>query len=206
MHPFDDPWPAFFTYLDDDPQRGMALFWEHGLKQLRVCPPSVLKSVPIDERSDLIRETLFHCIDNDFRVLRTYRNEGKPFARWFMRTATREVLQWLRKTGKQPVTMENDFENIPNGFDSNQTGAAGTPELVEAVRIVDECIVGLQEYCQLLIRLAGDEFKPSEMALLLGRPKSEAAQISADIRQCRKKLARIVAERGLDPTLRDIGD
>ncbi len=204
MHPFDDPWPPFFRHLDNAPQRGMALFWEHAQKQLRVCPPSVLSSVPVGERSDVLRDIYIHCIQDDFRVLRTYRNEGKPFARWFMRTATREVLQWLRKNAKRPVTVDNDLENLLDSTGLTRGYADKAPEQAEMVRIVNECILTLHEYCQLLMRLAGDEFRPREMALLLGRPTSESTQISADIRQCRKKLARIVAERGVDPSLKDI--
>jgi RNA polymerase sigma factor (sigma-70 family) len=203
MHPFDDPWPPFFVHIDSDPQACMSLFWDHAYRQLRSCPPGLLKRVSPENREDIISDIFMHCVADDFRVLRTYSNVGKPFACWFMRTANRVILMWYRKKGKWPVLWEDFSVEGTNRFEPVDPKPVSTPDQKRIAGIVDECIMALKEYCQLLLRLAGEEYKPREIAPMLGKDLSEAPDISEELRQCRKKLAQLAVTRGIDPTLRE---
>ena len=197
MHQFDDPRPRFLELIDSDPTLAMELFWKSAQQQLRTCPPSVMKSVPLDDRADVIQDVIVHCIKDNFRVLRMYTDEGKPFAAWFMQTARRIVLHWLRDSGKISGHSTGVGGRVESGLEQADPSGSISPEHRRAVGIVNGCILTLHEYCQLLLRLAGEEYKPREIALLLGPDDSDPIKVSEALRQCRKKLVKLLTEKGI---------
>ena len=83
LHPLDDPEPPFLGDLDRSPDRAAESLCRFALKLLTVSPPGALRTVPYDERDDVVQELILHFLRDDFRVLRSYRNTRHSFAGWF---------------------------------------------------------------------------------------------------------------------------
>jgi len=56
----------------------------------------------------------------------------------------------------------------------------------------------IDDYCRLLLEMAGDEITPLEMIAILRLPRDQNKKVSDDLRHCRKKLKSIIYEEGTD--------
>ncbi len=195
-------WPSFLNYLEKDPKRAASDFYIFVSTFLKTCPPRQFKSLNYDEKKDCIQEIVVHCIENDFRVLRSYKNVGKPFAAWFYFIARNKILDCIRKSGK-----EESFET-ELGWNKSELEAARSSnpgdslsikfEQGKTLEVVRTCLALIDEKCRLLLKLAAEEYLPREMVKILGLPDAQAKKISNDLGYCRKKLANLLYEKGFN--------
>jgi len=194
-------WPGFLDDIDVNADRAKDTFYRYVYLLLTTKPPRVMRGVSDDERIDLIHDIYVYCTDNDFAILRQYQDIGNPFAAWFYFVCHNRIVNYLKRKGK--VIAFSDLS--PDGSDNekldpiNQIQDTGrcSPEVADLLRKTNSCIRKLDAYCQALLRLAGLENKPQEIANALSQPKSEAKKISDGIRYCRKKLGKLLEQYGL---------
>lgn len=198
----DRCWPTFLTLLDSNPEEAARQFFLYAARLLKASPPRVMRSLTEDDRDDLIQIIVIHCVKNNFKVLREYTDQGKPFAAWFYPIARFRIIDYIRKCGRKPVTISADTH--PDGETGRRRPATGNPglsdhgDMKDTLDIVQKCMAGLDHYCRLLLRMAGDELKPSEMLRLLRWPAARAKKVSNDLRYCRRKLKNLVETQGVN--------
>jgi RNA polymerase sigma factor (sigma-70 family) len=190
--------------LNSDPKKACEFFYVYAKRLLIASPPYVMKAVPTREQDDAIHDIIVHCVKDNFRVVRTYRNNGKPFAWWLKRVATRKILEWIRSRRNVPVLISAFGNGQETHFEPEDPQPAAPVETKEILRVTNQCIALLALKCQILLRSAAEEFTPREMALMLGLSSKDSKKISDDLRHCRKKLVRLLTERGFDPTLNNL--
>lgn len=162
--------------------------------------PQFLRYFHPQEQEDIKQEICLHFIDNNLRVLRQYQPMDRDFGAWFYVTAHNKVRDILRKGKRQVSTSEltNDEREVPK---SGSLTESAHPDSVHDVRgllqTVNRLIKSMDKYCQLLIRMSGNEFKPAEMARILRWPKAKAKKISDDLSYCREKLLKMLNSQDL---------
>jgi len=197
MTEIDPNLPPFFDLLDRHPGRAAELFYRYVVSLLEVSLPRKLKHIPEEQRKDLFHDIVVHCIKDDFRVLRQYTNIGRPFAAWFYFVANNKIRDYIEKHTKDVEANAGESSNSTpiKAEISNPETSLQSRELLE---LVNECIAELDAYCQVLLRLAGEEFKPREMVGVLGWAKEKAKKVSNDLGYCRSKLQNLLFARGVD--------
>ncbi len=197
----DEVWPEFLDRLDADKAQAAERFSAFADAILRKSPPREMRSLPLPERDDLIQAIITSCLENDFAKLRSYQNRGRPFAAWFYFVCRNAILNHLGKSTEVASGVDDE------GLSAHSLAPEKNPESAIEQRDLLERVNGLIEkldrMCQLLLRLAAEEFKPSEMAVALGMPVKTAKKLSDDLRYCRKKLTGLLAGAGID--LRELG-
>ena len=199
-------WPDFLDELDTHPQRAAEAFYRFTFRLIQVAPPRVLNQLDQGDRDDLVQDVVVYCIRDDFRVLRTYKDVGKPFAAWLFFMIRNRVLDRLKSRSRKdrtivrdrsessPEGLERSDAEVPRGADSSDRAS-----FTEVLGVVRRLMQSLDEHCRLLLRMAGDELTPREMTRLLGWPPERSKKVSDDLRYCRKKLFSLLAEKGIDP-------
>lgn len=196
-----ETWPNFLDCLDSDPKRAGTEFSHYALKFFEGFRPKFLTWFAPSEREDIQQEIIMHCINNDFRVLRLYRRQTSSFAAWFLVTAGNKAGDLLRMKNRRPTN--SSFDNDSDGHHSAPEHVyRRTPESEftqrQYLEKVNQLIAGLNKYCQLLLRLDGDEFAPKEIARVLRWPPQKSKKISDDLGYCRDKLLSLIKKQGLD--------
>ncbi len=190
-------WPSFLDIIDDDPKKSGREFYLFSAKLLRVAPPKLFRSLDREDQEDIIQEIVVHCIKNDFRVLRTYQDKGKPFAAWLYIIAHNKIVDHLRKRGQNdPYETETSdtFE-----FVSENPGIESLlrVEHMEALEAVKSCLNEIGTKCRLLLKLAAKEFRPREMVRIMGLPAEQAKNVANDLAHCREKLTNLLWQKGI---------
>jgi len=193
--------PAFLQLLDSDPEQGFAEFYRLARALLTVSPPRVMWQVPADKREDQIHDIILHCCRDDFRVLRRYQDRGKAFAAWFMLVARNKILDHLRsKDSDSGVPLaEEDSENPGVVLRDGTPLADAQTEQRQIIELVREALQMMSDKCRILIEGAAEGYRPRELTKLLGWPADQNKKASDDLRECRKRLRRLLGEQGLDP-------
>lgn len=186
--------PPFLTCLDSEPNRAWEEFYDFAWKLLVSHPPPVFRDLSQESRDDLISEIVLDCRANNFRLLRTYENRGLPFSAWLARIAKNRAIDHQRHL--DVAARLNGSLPAPSAEPPERT--AESRQLLDAVR---ECMRQLGQRCRLLLEAAADEFKPAEIAVLLGLPRQEGKRISDSLRACRKNLKELLRKRGFEPVL-----
>ena len=202
MEKNDPAWPDFLNYLDRDPDKAFKGFYRFASAALRITPPKLIMSLDSEDREELSGEIIYHCAKEEFRALRQYVNKGKPFAGWFYVLAHNKARDFLRKKGREFKMLSNNpdrhnddiVEALPNPGPNGET----TANLSELLSITREALMKLSAYCQLLLKMAADEFTPREMVKALRLAKGQNKKVSDDLRECRRKLIQILANEGID--------
>lgn len=197
-----DPfWPSFLDRLDTDPKAAQIDFYRFLEWTLNRVPPEPMRSLCKEQQEDVKQEVFLHCIQEDCRVLRQYVNRGKPFAAWLYTVARNVCVDHIRK--KKPRKEEVSIHEGSNGTGlenilANPADVLKRQVIARYIPIVKKMIERLDEHCRILLEMAADEFTPKEMALVLGLPASQNKKISDDLRYCREKLRKRLAEAGID--------
>ena len=195
-------WPAFLNLLSSDPDAAFADFYRFAVGTLVAVPPRLMRSLSNEDREDLTQEIIYHCVKDDFRVLRQYVDKGRPFAVWLYAVAHNFCLDYLRSKGRNPDTTsihENaNGPGLENVLTDRHNDGQNRPELLELLTIVKKTLELVGEYCRVLLEMAADEFTPREMTLVLGMTPDQNKKVSDDLRYCRKKLKDRLAEKGID--------
>lgn len=198
----DQSWPDFLDLLDSDRDAAFKAFYSFAYRLMTVKAPRSFRCLEEDESADVIQEIVLHCIRNDFRVLRKYVDRGKPFAAWLYMLANNKCRDILRKKKRdadvQSTVSKSDGSNPVSLGPDKDIDPGQRAELRDILKEVGSCVSRLGQYCQLLLQLAADEYTPSEMILVLGWPRDRNKKVSDDLRQCRNRLRKAMAEQGID--------
>jgi len=187
-HQLTDAWPGFLDCLETDPDRAWKEFHEFTWRALRAVPPPVFRDLDPAVQEDLIADIVVRCAENEFRLLRGYRNQGIPFAGWLGRIVRNRALDWIRREGNRPEfqTGSPQDHDIPGLIDQKNLMAT-----------VSDCLGRIRGRCRLLLVAAADGLKPREIAVVLGLPEDSGKKISDDLRYCRRTLRQLLEESGL---------
>jgi DNA-directed RNA polymerase specialized sigma24 family protein len=196
----NDAWPPFLDKLKSHPKQAATEFAHFALQQLRDCPPAIMHSLSESERDDIIQDVILHCTDKKLRVLRMYRDTGRPFSVWLYFIARHRTLDFLRREGRFARFLKDLKEN---GAVTSTNGRPG-PDQNNAINAVLAKVADglgvLDQKCRILIRYAADEYPPRDIALALGLTPRHAKKISDDLRHCRRKLRDYVESQGVKLT------
>ncbi len=187
-------WPGFLDLLDSHPEKGLEEFYLFVARLLRTSPPRLMNSLSEEDKEDLIQNIVIHCIQDNFRVLRTYKNEGNAFAAWLYFIARNKIIDFLRKSGREA---KPKISSNPGALRQSNVTSGNREDFGDAVYVVRKCLEKMDEYCRVLLKMAADEFLPREMVMILGWPAEKAKKVSNDLGYCRKKLSKILSENGL---------
>lgn len=192
-----DSWPSFLDHLDSDPQRAQREFCEWAMRFFAACPPSVLSAIPKEQRESICFDIMADCLMDDFRILRKYKNRGKPFAAWFVFVSRHRIIDRIRSIKRTP---DVDQFNSEVGGDRPEWEPIVFDHhtLKRIVEVVKQCIGEMTEQCQLLLELVGDgEEIPDILAMRVVAPDTNK-KLSNAIRHCQKRLWECVESKGVD--------
>lgn len=193
-HILESSFPGFLRELETTPEKAWAEFHDFTWALLTAYPPPVFRDLPRETRDDIAADIVMSCRQDDFRLLRSYRDRGVAFAAWVARLARNRALDHVRHA-----------EVV--GRNTQPAGGASAPppddqaahrELLAAVR---DALQQLGIRCRLLLEAAADELKPAEIALLLGDPGQDGKKVSDALRACRRTLRQLLRKRGIEPAL-----
>ena len=197
-HVLRQEWPEFLDRLDADSSRAFEEFYLFARRLLHTAPPPILLDVPVDAREDLVHDIILHCCREDFRVLRQYRNRGKPFSGWFVFVAHNKIKERLRtRKGKEWLRPESaeGAKEMRAATPSPARTAAGR----DLLRIVQLHVSELGQVCRLLLFGAAEGRPPRELVHLLGWPDDWNKKASDTLRDCRRRLRQRLIDGGIDP-------
>jgi len=195
-------WPSFLDRLDIDPDAAFKGFYRFAWKTLNQVPPRAMRGLGEPDRQDVIHDIVYHCVRDDFRVLRRYVDKGKPFAAWLYVVAHHKCLDRIRagRLENEALSIHEDADG--RGLEMVLSDPADDPakrvearEVLEAVKTI---LARMGQYCRLLLEMAADELTPREMVLVLRLPASQNKKVSDDLRYCRDKLRRRLREAGIE--------
>jgi RNA polymerase sigma factor (sigma-70 family) len=194
--------PEFLDLMDSDPDRAFADFYRFAVTLLSRKPPRPLMSANPEDRQDIIHDIVYHCVKEDFRVLRRYTPRGRSFAAWLYVVAHNKSLDLISVAGRQPMTVSMHEQNDGRALEQVLAGPGGgqdrQAEFSDIIGLVVKAIAHLDEHCRLLLEMAADEFTPKEMVSVLGLAPEQNKKVSDDLRYCRGKLKRLLSETGID--------
>jgi DNA-directed RNA polymerase specialized sigma24 family protein len=200
----DPSWPKFMDLLDSDPEAAITLFGHYVLDRLAANPPRIINTYDPCDHPGLINEVYLHCIKDDFRVLRRYMNQGKLFEAWLHSTAHHKIFDMARKDGligERKLVYVDPLESDKTDGMRQHEGEGLSDSLRDLLQKVKDTMAKLDEYCQLLLRMAADGYKIREMVVTLGLPPGEGKKLSDRLRYCRKKLKKLLIRDGIDWSL-----
>lgn len=191
-----DSFPWFLAALDEDPQRAAAGFHEFAWKLLRSSPPPRFRGLQEADREDVIAELVAHWLAEDCRLLRRYKDTGRPFAGYLATAANNRASDFWRrmKKGAVPIGGPEGEEPVLDVADPGAGEDARALDRIELER-VGKCVGGLSERCQVLLHGAADGHKPRELVILLGWPVDWNKKAHDALRECRTSLRRCL-DRG----------
>jgi len=199
----DPYWPFFLDLFDVDPDAAWAEFYKYARIVITARPPQPLLGLNREDREDCIEEIIFHCIKDDFRVLRRYEDIGRPFSAWLYVIAHNKAVDFIEKRNRRwSIEIQPEEDTDVSASQREPVAPFGNPDgngdLDELVEKVEELIRQLGEECRQLLELAGQGLKPKEIAKLLGLPEDQNKKVSDHLRYCRDKLKKLLAEEGYD--------
>lgn len=198
----DPAWPGFLDELDRNPDNVQIEFYKFTRAVLELNPPKYMRYLVSDEQEDVFSETFLFCIKDDFAILRTYINKGKPFAGWFYTILNNKVIDFLRAKSRKPEVNPVNPDHGNDDFLDFQPAPNPDPvKIIEFKRILattNEAIKQLSENCQLLLTLASDGLRPREIVKILRFNPDKNKKVSDDLRECRRKLRKLLADKGVN--------
>jgi DNA-directed RNA polymerase specialized sigma24 family protein len=192
------PWPGFLDLLDVDAERAWEQFYVFAMKLMQVAAPRRLRQFRGVEREDAIQGVLVHFCDRGFRVLRTYRDQGKPFALWFMLVANHWLASEMDRRSRQEFK-----EPLPEDPAADFTDPTPGPEQLasdaEVRSAFRRALDGMDRFCRLLLVGAlAEGYKPLDLLRVLGWRADRNKELSDKIRQCRKGLMKRLLDQPVD--------
>jgi DNA-directed RNA polymerase specialized sigma24 family protein len=150
----------------------------------------VFSKLPPEDQEDLFSEVVQELQKDGFRLLRMYRNQGRPFAVWFWLALRRRALDYHRAAKKR------GHSDVPPWLPENGPYPDGIVENREALRDLERIMEGLSERCQVLLLAAAQGYKPKELVGLLGLPVDHNKKLADHLKNCRRSLVKALARHG----------
>lgn len=192
--------PAFLDLLDSEPLRAAECFYRFALRYFEMIGPKYLTYFEPDERLDIKHEICLHCLKDNFRVLRLYHHTASDFYAWFHVIAHNKAMDIIKSQKRRPQFSNPTVEStaILENVVSPSPDPQRVLEIRDKLRLVNKVIIGMNRYCQLLLRLSGEEFTPIEITRVLRWPSQKSKKVATDVSYCRKALRqRLSSEIGL---------
>lgn len=202
IHVLDQTWPDFLNLWERDPDAATRAFAEFAYKLLESRPPKALRDLTPEQRQDAIQDIILHFIQDNCRILRSYRNTGHAFSAWFLTVANNRTWDMFRKTSTESKkTVSGEAAGDQGGLIEFAATDDASPEaLSKQRRVLDavrKCLKQLGTKCQILLQAAAEEYTPQEMMILGGLQGMTNKQISDDLRACRKRLLLLLQTEGV---------
>jgi RNA polymerase sigma factor (sigma-70 family) len=148
--------------------------------------------MPMEDQEDLLADVVQDLQADDFRRLRTYSNQGKPFAAWFWQVLRRRALDRLkadkvRAHGEIPL---GATDRAPLPLDE-----AGSRAALEDVR---EVIRALSPRCQVLLLATAEGYKAKDLLDLDCLPYTDNKKLADHLKNCRRSLVKALRKRGYE--------
>ncbi|MCX5753166.1 MAG: sigma-70 family RNA polymerase sigma factor [Candidatus Krumholzibacteria bacterium] len=196
----DFSWPPFLKLLDSDPAAAFDGFYRFAVKSLTDMPPRLMRTMNRDDFEDLLHEIIYHCVKDNYRVLRQYVAKGHSFAAWLYTVAHNKCLDIQRKPmiDCEPIDRDKNGKSLANVLADKKSRGEDRAELVEILEATKRAMAQMDERCRLLLALAAEEYKPEEMVLVLRMPPGQNKKVSDDLRYCREKLKKLLTQAGID--------
>lgn len=201
-HILEQSFPSFLHKLEYDYQAGINEFASYAYKMLECHPPRPLASQTADDRLDIIQSVILHFIENNGKRLRSYRDTGKPFSRWFVTVAYNKVIEIIRENKTwltryiDTLNNEQNYDIIELVFDPFDDPSRRT-EYREVIAKVRQCMRKLERKCRILINAHAQGFNFTEIGVMAGLgPDNKRA--SDTLRACRTRLKKLLFENGID--------
>lgn len=179
--------PSFLSLLDDHPSLAFEQFYRFAERAFEHCPPSSARNLDWQSRKDLLHDIVYHCVRDDFRVLRLYKDQSRSFAGWLYIVAHRVAVDFQRRTQARLV-VGNESKAVPIGDELEYR------RLIEHVKTQ---LATLGERCRVLLILAADEYQPREIVRLLSLPADDNKRVADQIRECRRQLVMRLERQGI---------
>jgi RNA polymerase sigma factor (sigma-70 family) len=198
----DESWPEFLSLLDSDPDFVFREFYKFASKVIKSIPPRSMRTLPTEDQGEVFGEIVYHCVKDNFRVLRQYSDQGKSFAGWLYLVASNKASEIARAKRNDPVVHSMNDEKRVIGLE--ETFADNSEDLLnqavwkQVATRAFEIINKLSEKCRLLLEMAADEFSPREVVDTLRLPQDYNKKVSDDLRECRRQLRNRLKEEGID--------
>ncbi|MEW5875324.1 MAG: sigma-70 family RNA polymerase sigma factor [Candidatus Zixiibacteriota bacterium] len=196
------PW-----FADGDPSdstRRMADLERYAQQFFRLCAPRIMRGLAPEDLRDLQQEIILHLINDDFRVLRQYRMTGSNFDAWFCTVCINKTLDFIKRKERYERVV-GDHSAATGGTSHEESAAPGDPESRALQRQITLRVAAslefMDRYCRLLLRMAGEEFRPREMVRVLRWPPSKAKKVADDLKYCREKLRKLLSDQGVSGDL-----
>jgi len=176
--------------LDSDPDLAWEEFYAFAWKLTRLRQPQALRSLPVEEREDVISDTVQSLQENDFRLLRTYENRGKPFAVWFWKVLMRRALDRLRYLSTR------QYEQIPDGAVNRTPLPADEAASRAALEVVRATIERLTPRCRVMLLAVAEGYKPKDLLDFDSLPYDDNKKLGDQLKNCRRSLIKALAKQG----------
>jgi hypothetical protein len=193
-HEMESSYPEFLRWLDTDPERAWSRFHVFAWKLLTAHPPQVFRDLPREVREEIISDIVLACREDDFRLLRNYRDQGVPFASWLARLARNRALDHVR----HEEVVKRHREAAGRDDSPEPESPADSVSNRQRLEMVREAIRRLGVTCRLLIQAAADELKPAEIARLLPDTFGDNKKASDALRACRRTLRQLLRKNGFE--------
>ena len=176
-------WPEFLNRLDSHPDEAKRTFFDLSYRYLIASPPRAFYWFNEDDRLDLASGVLLRLVDDEFRRLRKYRDQGTSFLGWLRISANNYAKDvWKRQKWEQPldddVPLPDPNSNPVNTFDKKD---------IDRVR---EVIFSVEDrMClRVLVWRLLYEFTNKEMTIKLGWSPDRNGEVGNIFRTCRMAL------------------
>ena len=194
----DESRPGFLDLMDQAPDQAFAQFCQYARTLVEQCPPEGFRRLAREVREDLASDTIYWCWQAGQRVLRSYRDQGRPFSKWFLVVVDRRA----RDEYRRQQSRKRRYVDDPEGrvLDAIRSPGPSLPEQREREELrvaLRACTAQLSERCRLLLFCDREGFKPQELARQLGYDKRWCLNVSKDAHKCRRHLKDLLEAQGL---------
>jgi DNA-directed RNA polymerase specialized sigma24 family protein len=188
--PLNDTWPAFLDRIDRDPQRAWEEFHAFAWKLTRLRPPAVLSSLTPEDREDVLAEIVQDFQKDDFRLLRSYQDRGRPFAAWLWRVVKHRALDRLKAMKTRQHEAIPIWVTDPAPLPAEEIGSKA------ALDTVRRLIKQLSPRCQILLLAAAEGYKPKDLLDLGSLPYTDNKKLADHLKNCRRSLIKALEREG----------
>jgi DNA-directed RNA polymerase specialized sigma24 family protein len=168
-----------------------------------------MKSLTTEDRADLVSKLVMRCVQDNFRILRTYEDRGKPFANWLLVVAQRMAVREARRVRAHvPIVLDHqDHSRLHEESlcDSGPSQGANL-ELKETATTIMECLREMNPKHRTLLIGAANGMTGRELAVLLHGALTGDDALDAQLaknaldslRYARRLLRRRLRDHGID--------
>lgn len=190
-------WPEFLDRLDSHPEEAKRTFFDLCYRYLIARPPKAFFWFIEDERLDLASEVLLHLVNDGFRRLRKYRDQGTSFLGWLRITANnyaKDVWKKRKYVHNRAIPIEDDATlPDPNNNQTNSFDKKDIDRVREVIFSTDNrmCL-------RVLVWRLLYEFTNKEMTRKLGWTPDRNGEVGNIFRTCRVALIDRLKGVGID--------